>query len=154
MSSNPYIVQAELLVRDGARGKQAMWVGFRCPITSKLKTMWGSVQNCLGGTEYISTSGPLTIPLRFKQQKEAAGNSVADLYSKKRSKYQSVGLCELHVQTMTISPLRMKASSSDAAQSVGVATKLATPKQPVLPKELTHPEAMGSSKKAAHSWFF
>jgi len=154
MSSNPYIVQAELLVRDGARGKQAMWVGFRCPITSKLKTMWGAVQDPNGSSEFVITSGPLTKSLLFKQQKEASGDSVSSLYTKKRSKYQSLGLCELNVHTMTISPLRMKASSSDAAQSVGVATKLATPKQPVLPKELTHPEAMGSSKKAAHSWFF
>lgn len=156
-TKNPYIVQAELLVRDGARGKQAMWVAFRCPMSGKIRTMWGAVQSPTGSTPRVQGSLGLRTTLQFSQQKDAGASvsSVSSLYSKKRGKYESAGLCELDVSILHISPLRRVGSSQPVPASVEPEPAVPSAKKsPALPKEITHPEAMKRSATSGTSWFF
>lgn len=150
MSSNSNIVQAELLVREGAKNKQAMWIGYRCPVSGKLRTMWGAVQAPSGAGFRVTGHNGLQTTLQFTHNKDAATNasSVSALYSKKRSKYTSVGLCELNIDKQTVSPLRR--TSDRQAQ----APEPKAPASPSLPKEITHPEAAKSTTSPGARWFF
>ncbi len=51
--SNQNIVQVKVLVRDGARGTQAMWAAYQCPMTGKVITTWGTVKTPSGAKPYF-----------------------------------------------------------------------------------------------------
>lgn len=161
--SNPNIVNVEALVRDGANGKQAMWVAFRCPKTQRVMTAWGTVQTPKRISINVTPGAADHLSLVFSNSKEAAkGKAVHDLYDTKRRKYRTLGRFELDIRRLRLDPIGTDAANasmnqqrSAAARNDGDATlKQGKSKKAPLPKELTHPEAVNRGKSASAGWFF
>lgn len=161
--SNPNIVNVEVLVRDGANGKQAMWVAFRCPKTQKVMTAWGTVQTPKRIAINVTPGAADHLSLVFSNSKEAAqGKAVHDLYDTKRRKYATLGRFELDIRRLRVDPIGTDAQTasadqqkSAAARNDGDATlKPGASKRAPLPKELTHPEAVKRNQSASAGWFF
>src|SRR5690554_6032045 len=142
------IVNVELLVRDGAPGKQAMWAAFRHPVTQKIVSVWGSVTAADGSIPRIGPGLPLTTTLAFGQSKEVNVEHLAFAYNKKSRKYESVGRFELDIDRLHLNPI----GTQDAVDHEVKAQ--AAKAESRLPKSLTHPESMGSGRSAGASWFF
>lgn len=161
--SNPSIVNVEVLVRDGANGKQAMWVAFRCPKTQRVMTAWGTVQTPKRISINVTPGAADHLSLVFSNSKEAAkGKAVHDLYDSKRRKYSTLGRFELDIRRLRVDPIGTDAQQSASHQQKSAAAgndgdatfQSASPKKAPLPKEITHPEAMNRGKSASAGWFF
>lgn len=161
--SNPNIVNVEVLVREGAGSKQAMWVAFKCPKTGRNMTAWGNVQNPSRQNIRAAPGAADHLSLVFSSSKPAAqGKAIHDLYDGKRRKYDTLGRFELDVRRLRVDPIGTDANMaatdaqrSAAARNDGDATlKPGQQKKAPLPKEITHPEAVRSGKSASPGWFF
>lgn len=161
--SNPNIVNVEVLVREGARGKQAMWVAFVCRKTGRKMTAWGNVQTPDHQNIRVTPGAADHLSLVFSSSKEAAqSKAIADLYDGKRRKYDTLGTFEMDVRRLRVDPVgtdanmaAANAQRSAAARNDGDAKiNPGKPKKASLPREITHPEAMKSGKSTSPGWFF
>jgi hypothetical protein len=151
MQKNPYLVKVEILVRPGAGGSQAMWAAYRCPISGRVRSVWGSVKTTAGDTPILTPGFKYTHTLVFGSGKDAGNKSaVADMYDKKFKKYEVLGSYDLDVSSLQATPVT---ATPAATQPTAPQAPLAKSAARALPKSLTHPEKMKANSPSA-GWFF
>lgn len=160
--SNPNVIQVKVLVRDGARGTQAMWAAYHCPRTGKPITLWGTVKTPAGDKPYLKPGSQPRASLLFNNSKEIPSRTVSRLYQEKGRKYDELGWYELTINQRRIDPVgthgqKLAADAQRAGLNTSGVTNKATPgnaQKPPLPREVTHPEAMKSGQPTSPGWFF
>ena len=83
--TNPNIVKAQILVRSGSNGTQAMWVAYSCPKTGKPMTAWGTVKTPEGDKRIFNPGSRPHVSLVFSNSKEASQNDLNKLYTDRKS---------------------------------------------------------------------
>lgn len=160
--SNPHITRAQILIRTGARGTQAMWVAYVCPKTGRTMTAWGTVKTGDGHKQIFNPGSQPHTSLFFGHSKEASERDLNKLYNKKMGKYDSLGIYEIDVRRLRADPLgtdqtiaadhqRKSAAAQNDASKIFMTGN--SEKEP-LPRDITHPEAAQRCESTSPGWFF